>query len=968
MTAPAPQLLLVDGHALAYRHYFAQKHRPLTTRAGEPTSAVYGFSRMIMDILEKDRPAYFAVTFDDGLSGRELIFPAYKAHREAMPADLDTQIGRIQQIVRAFSIPVLTLPGHEADDVIGTVSAQAEAADLTVRVFSGDRDLLQLLSDRLTVRLFIPMAKVPDVLWDVEEFRAKYGLEPHQLIDLKALEGDTSDNIPGVAGVGEKTARTLLQQYPSIEAIYDHIDQIGGAVQKKLIAGRESAFISKDLATIRRGVAVTFDADACRSHDFDRDRVEALFRELEFGSLLNHLNRLQAPAASPSPQPTISAAPAGINADGQMTMFDLATEVPIVAAAPGQLPPPPFPFVTVRTADALDALVASLQTATAIAFDTETTGVDPLQVALVGISVCCDGETGYYIPVGHTAPLGGLEVDQLPLARVIEALRPSFTDPRIGKYAHNADYDLLVMQQHGLAVTPITFDTQLAEWLRDSSDATLGLKKKTYQEFGVVMTEIKALIGTGKNQITMDQVAIDTASPYAAADAVATYKLVAPLRAALGVVPSVGKQPPVLDPVWGVAIPPPIHVFETVEMPLVPVLAAMETHGITLDVPHLADYSARLSGQLHELQLGIYEAAGGAVFNINSPKQLNDVLFGRLGLSSAGVRKTTHGVSTAADVLETLRGQHPVIEKILEYRELVKLQGTYVDALPRLIMPSSGRVHTRFNQAGASTGRLSSSNPNLQNIPIRTEAGREVRRAFIAPPGWQLISVDYSQVELRIMAHVTGERTLIDAFHNGLDIHATTASLIYGVPLTEVTKPQRNFAKRINFGLLYGMGAFRLARDSDLTLGEANAFVETYFARLPGVKGYIEGTKQIARDYGVLSTLFGRRRRFTGITDANRNTRGSAEREAINMPIQGTAADIIKRAMIDLHAALPGAFPQARLLLQVHDELVLEAPVDQAADVARLTASLMERAASLRVPLVCNASVGDNWRDMTPVV
>jgi DNA polymerase-1 len=942
--------MLIDGYALAYRHYFAQQRgRPLTTSGGEPTSAVYGFARMLLDILEKERPRYLAVAFDAGLSGRDQIYAGYKATRDEMPSDLETQIARIEQLTRAFNIPVLTLPGYEADDIIGTISAQAEAQDLDVRIVSGDRDLLQLLSDRVSVRLFIPQARVPDVIWDLARFRADYELEPHQLIDLKALEGDTSDNIPGVKGIGEKTAKALLKQFPSLEAIYAGIDQIPATTQKKLLAGREDAFLSKQLATIRRDAPIALDLQACLAHDFDRQAVEALFRELEFGSLFAQLNRIQSHSEANAAA-----------SSGQLALFPAEAEA---GHAPAEQPAA-FPFQVVRTADELSALARTLIDAQAIAFDVETTDTDPMRAKLVGIALCCDGATGYYIPVGHIGMLGQPDGEQPPLDAVIAALRPALTDPAIPKYAHNANFDLLVMQQHGIDVRPIAFDTLIAEWLRDPLSNQLKLKRLAAVELNVHMTEIQELIGSGKTQITMDQVPIERAAPYAAADAVATYRLVAPLRARL-LPADAGAR---VDPLWGVVMPPPLHVFETIEMPLVPVLVQMERAGVLLDVPYLHDYSRLLADQLRALQLEIYNLAGGyGPFNINSPKQLNDVLFGKLGLRAEGVRKTTHGFSTAADVLDDLRGQHPIIDKILEYRELTKLQGTYVEALPRLIHPQTGRVHTSFNQTGASTGRLSSSNPNLQNIPIRTDAGRAVRRAFIAPPGWQLISVDYSQVELRIMAHVAQEPTLLQAFRDGQDIHAATASVIYGVPLDQVTRTQRNFAKRVNFGLLYGMGAYRLARDSDLTLAEAEAFIKTYFKRLPGVKNYIDRAKQIAREQKYLCTLFGRRRQFPGLENSSHNIRAAAEREAINMPIQGTAADIIKRAMIDLQTELARSGLAARLLLQVHDELVLEAPSDQVEAVARLTVSVMERAADLRAALRCNAAAGPNWLDMTPI-
>ncbi|MFN8449400.1 MAG: DNA polymerase [Anaerolineae bacterium] len=537
------------------------------------------------------------------------------------------------------------------------------------------------------------------------------------------------------------------------------------------------------------------------------------------------------------------------------------------------------------------------------------------------------------------------------------------TNPNIPKYAHNANYDLIVMQRYGIDVSPITFDTMIAEWLRDPINGNYGLKRLALVELRRHMTEINTLIGTGRNQITMDLVKIEHAAPYAAADAACTYALVEPLR------PKLEREAdaPAVDPLWGTPNPPaPLDVFEKIEIPLIPVIASMEQAGVLLDTQALKRMSLELGELLAQLETEIYDLSGGyGKFNINSPKQLNDVLFGKLGLSAAGVRKTTHGVSTAADVLDNMRGDHPIVAKILDYRELSKLKGTYVDALPALINPRTGRVHTVYNQAGAATGRLSSSNPNLQNIPIRTETGREVRRAFIAPPGMCLLAVDYSQVELRIMAHVSKEPTLLEAFEQGQDIHAATAAIVNNIPLEAVTKEQRIFAKRVNFGLLYGMGAFRLARDSDLTLAQAQHFIDDYFARLPRVKLYLDLAKQLAFDTGYLTTLFGRRRSFPGLHHGNRNVQQQAEREAINMPIQGTAADIIKKAMIELQPRL--ASLHARMILQVHDELVLEVPEDRVREVARLVVDVMENTCPLDAPLRANAAAGTNWRDVEPV-
>ncbi len=842
-----------------------------------------------------------------------------------MPDELAAQIPRLRQMVETFNIPILSLPGYEADDLMGTVARLSEEQNVDVRIITGDRDLLQLLDDQTTVRMIIPQRGTPDELYDVAKFREKYELEPIQLIDLKALMGDSSDNIPGVRGIGQKGATKLLKEYGTLENIYAHVDEIKGSTQTKLIEGRESAFLSYKLATILRDVPFPFDLSKCVAHDFDQRPVEDLFRELEFGSLFNQLGRIVAHA----PQ-------------AQMSMFD---ELPD-AEPPTEAGESLVPTTIVQTEAALAELVATLNSAQAITFDVETTSVDQMAADLVGIALAVDGDSGYYVPVGH------LKGQQLPLDTVIAALRPALTNPTIAKYAHNANYDLVVMQNYGVDVSPISFDTMIAEWLRDPINGNMGLKRLAFAELRRRMTEISDLIGTGKNQQTMDTVAIDLAAPYAAADAACTHALVEALR------PKLERDPnaPEIDPLWGTHNPPALRdVFEQLELPLIPVIAAMERAGVLLDTGALAQMSLEMGELLAGLEDEIYALADGyGKFNINSPKQLNDVLFGKLGLSAEGVRKTTHGFSTAADVLENMRGDHPIIGKILDYRELTKLKGTYVDALPALVNPRTGRVHTSYNQTGASTGRLSSSNPNLQNIPIRTETGREVRRAFIAPPGMKLLAVDYSQVELRIMAHVSGEPTLLEAFAEGQDIHAATAAIVNNIPIDQVTRSQRSFAKRVNFGLLYGMGAFRLARDSDLTLAQANEFIKTYFDRLPRVQLYMENAKQIAKDTGYLTTLFGRRRTF--VFQGNFNARQQAEREAINMPIQGTAADIIKKAMIDLHPLL--ADLDASMILQVHDELVLEVPEDRVQEAAEVVVRVMEGACKLDAPLKANAQAG----------
>lgn len=942
-----PLLYLIDGYALAYRYYFASRERSFMTSAGESTTAVFGFTRMLMDVLEREKPFYLAVAFDAGMSGRDTLYSGYKGTREQMPDELERQIERIGEMVKAFNVPTLSLPGYEADDVIGTISLQAESDNLDVRIFSGDRDLLQLLSDQTTVRLFVPQAKVPDQVYDVEAFRAKYEFEPHQLIDYKALVGDTSDNIPGVKGIGDGTATKLLQTYGSLDAVYANLDALTKSVRQKLEDGRADAYLSQQLATIKRDVPIQLDKSLCVTHAFDHRTVEALFREMEFNSLFNQLGRLGVrPNGNSSSKPGASV---------QLSMF--AMDEPLVE--PETPLPAVVPTIIVDTPEKLAALVDALNSAALIAFDTESTSKDKMAADLVGISLSVDGKTGYYIPVGHH---GGT---QLPMETVLNAIRPAMTNPAIPKTAHNAVYDLVVLQRHGVDVSPITFDTMIAEWVRDPLSDALGLKRLARVRLHQDMTPIEDLIGKGKNEITMAQVPIETAGNYAAADAVFTLQLVPLLTTDLEPKP----DDPAVDALWGTVNPPTSRdVFDTLEMPLIPVIAEMVQTGVLLDVPYLREMSVRLSEQLADLQDQVDGVAGGyGRININSPKQLNDVLFGKLGLKVEGLRKTTHGYSTDAATLEELRGAHPIVDLILQYRELSKLQGTYVDALPALINPQTGRVHTDFNQTGASTGRMSSSNPNLQNIPIRTEVGREVRGAFIAPPGYKLLSVDYSQVELRIMAHISQEPTLLEAFQQGQDIHAATAAVIHNVPLEAVTKTMRIFAKRVNFGILYGMGPFRLARDSDLTLAQARQFIDTYFQRLPGVKRYIDSTIELAKDQRFLTTMFGRRRQFPGLFAGNRNVVASAEREAINMPIQGTAADIMKRAMIRLYDELKRRDLGARLLLQVHDELVLEVPDSTLHETAELVVSVMEGAADLSAPLKANAAYGQNWRDLVDI-
>ncbi len=921
------KLVLIDGHALAYRAYFALPLESFTTKSGEPTNATYGFTRTLLDLmLTEHPPKYLAVSFDVGATFRDEIYGEYKGTREKMPDELDVQIERIRQVVRALNIPILEQPGYEADDVLGTVSRQAKAMGVPVHIITGDRDLLQLVDDNTVVELPPGQRQRDPQLFDSAEVLKTFEVEPGQIVDWKALMGDSSDNIPGVAGIGVKTATQLLRQYGSLDEIYAHLDEIPTRYRSKLAEGRESAYMSQKLARIVTDAPVTLDLEACLTHEFDAQRVLGLFQELEFRSLSNRLARDSGERTSTPEEPPTSA-------------------------------------ITVRTPDQLQALIETLAAAGMISFDVETTSLDTMQARLVGICLAVAPPTSYYIPVGHLIEEGApaemqmslfagqerLADGQLPLADVIEAIRPAMTEAAIEKVGHNAKYDFSVLERHGLRVTPITFDTMIAEWLCDPSSKFKGLKGLAGHRLGIQMTEISELIGRGAKQRSFAAVPIEEAAPYGAADADMTLRLVAPLKEELER--------------KGLAK------LMRLEMELMPVLADMEQAGVGVDKEFFRQLAGEMTERLLELEKRIYAIAGHP-FNINSTQQLSDVLFKELRLPHERLRKTSSGYySTAAEVLESLKASDDsgIIDLLLEYRELGKLKGTYVDALPGMINQETGRIHTRFNQTGAVTGRIASESPNLQNIPIRSEEGRRIRRGFVSQPGWQFVAADYSQVELRVLAHISQDQTLKESFWADQDIHRSTAAAVFGIPISDVTFEQRRFAKAVNFGLMYGMGPYRLARESELTLAEAENYIKEYFARLPGVRDYLEKTRLLARQQGYVETLLGRRRYFpvfqTAGGERNQEAIARAEREAINHPIQGTAADIIKLAMVELHQALEGSF-RARMILQVHDELLLEAPDDEVEDVVELVTGIMSSAFKLDVPLKVDASTGRNWLEL----
>ncbi len=926
-----PIIYLLDGHALAYRAYFALTRgssTAFTTHAGEPTAGVFGFTSILLRLLEQDHPDYLAVTFDTGKTFRDKLFPDYKGTRAKMPEDLRPQMERIRQIVDAFNIPRLELEGYEADDVLGSLAHRLAADGFGVKIITGDRDLLQLVDDRILVNL--PGKTIADArdffTKDVVEY---FGVKPDQVVDFKALVGDKSDNIPGVAGIGEKTAASLLNNYETLEGVYSHLNDISESVRKKLEANRENAYLSQKLATIVTNLDVRLDLDMARTEKFDPARVEALFRELEFRSLMGRLTALY-PAFGKSSS----------KKHEQLSLFTHATaETKSISRQEGEIT-----VHIVNDDQSLEELLKRLNSAKIISFDTETTSTDQMRADLVGISLAVDGEEGWYIPVGHQAGLG----QQLPLKKVVDALCDPLTNSHIQKIGHNLKYDFVMLVRNGLRPSPLTFDTMVAEWLTNPTSHNLGLKNLAWVRLDFRMTEITELIGTGKKQITMDQVPIEKAASYAAMDAIAVMRLLPGLQAELKTNSA-------------------LKLFEEIEMPLVPVLADMEMTGIALDINFLKHMSSELQTRMDNLENRVYEYVGER-FNINSTQQLSNAIFNRLKLVPPDrTRRTEAGnFSTSAEVLETLKGKHPVVDLLLEYRELSKLKSTYLDALPQQVNPVTGRVHTSYNQAGTVTGRIASSDPNLQNIPIRTELGRQVRQAFIAAPSLTLLSVDYSQVELRIAAHMSNDQAMLAAFRADQDIHTATAAAILGKTLDQVTKDERRNAKAINFGLLYGMSPFGLTRSSDLTLAEAEDFVEAYFQQFPGVKGYLDNMRRLAAKQGYVETLLGRRRYFPGLkSGGNQATRAREEREAINAPIQGTAADIMKIAMARVSTALKESDLSGHMLLQVHDELVLECPQKELKKTAQLVRTMMENAYNLVIPLRTEARSGHDWGDLS---
>ena len=889
MTDQPKRLYLIDGSSYIYRAYFAIRH--LSNRKGFSTNAVYGFTNMLLKVIREEAPDHVAVVFDaKGPTFRKEIYPEYKANRAAMPDDLVPQIPVIKEIVRAFRLPAIEMQGFEADDIIATLARRFTAQGMEITVVTGDKDLMQIVGER--VRLYDTMKEKFCGPAEVEE---RFGGPPSVVADVLALAGDTSDNIPGVPGIGEKTARELIAEFGSLENLLASTEKVKGAKrQENLRTFADQARLSRELVVLREDLPLDLGYDDFASQEPDRETLSAIFKEMEFHKLLQEFS-------------------AGTRTTGEG-------------------------YRCVLTAADFEAMAAELETAGRFSLDTETTSLDPMRAELVGLSFSVRPHEAWYIPLGHYY-LG--VPDQLDREAVLARLRPILENPGIAKIGQNLKYDLLVLRRAGLRVAGIEFDTMIASYLAHPAAKSHSLDTMAAEILGHKMITYADMTGSGKKQILFSEVACEKAAVYAAEDADITLRLAE--RLAPRVVEA-GQE----------------RLFREVEMPLLEVLTDMEWTGVRIDPDFLRSLSRELAVKLAALETTIHEMCGGP-FNIGSPKQLGEVLFERLKLARG--KRTKTGWSTDVEVLTKLAEENEVCARILDYRSLAKLMGTYTEALPKLVHPQTGRIHTSFNQTVTATGRLSSSDPNLQNIPIRTEEGKRIREAFIPAEGNVLLSADYSQVELRILAHLADEPALKESFARGEDIHRRTAGEIFGVFPEMVTADMRRQAKTINFGVLYGMSAFGLAKELGIGRRDAQVYIDNYFARYPRVKVFMDGKIEEAREKMYVTTLLGRRCAVPDILGKNPMIRAFAERNAINYPIQGSAADIIKMAMINLHGRLRREGLGARIVLQVHDELVLDVPEGEIDTVVPLVREEMEGAVRLDLPLAVDLGTGKNWRE-----
>ena len=905
----ARKLILVDGSSYLYRAFHALP--PLSNSNGEPTGAVLGVLNMLNKMIKEEAPERIAVVFDaPGRTFRDDLFDQYKAHRAPMPDDLRAQVQPLLDVVEAMGLPLLRVSGVEADDVIGTLAKQGAAAGYDVLISTGDKDMAQLVGPAVGL-----VNTMSNTRFDRDAVKAKFDVFPEQIVGYLALVGDSSDNIPGIKGVGAKTAAKWLNQYQTLDELIAHAGDIAGKVGENLRNELPMLELSRKLATIDTSLTLEITADGLAAGAPDLSRLRELYTRLELRALLKALAPSPEPSTADAGEPVIEVAPAVVETTAVVRDYH-----------------------TILSQDALDAWLAKLAAAPLISFDTKTDNLDYRQARIVGLSLAVAPEEAAYVPLGHDYPGAPQQLDR---AKVLAAFKPLLEDSARPKVGHHLKYDAHVLANYGIALAGQRYDSMLESYVLNSVATRHDMESTAQRYLGITPIRLDEVAGKGAKQLTFNQVDVDRAAEYSAEDADLT------LRLHLALWPQIE------------ALATLKSVYETIEQPLVPVLYRMERAGVLVDRDLLKTQSSELAARMLELQAQAHVEAGGA-FNVDSPKQLQEILFGKLGIPV--IRRTPTGQpSTAEDVLEELAASYPLPKLILEYRGVAKLKSTYTDKLPEQIDERTGRIHTSYHQAVAATGRLSSSDPNLQNIPIRTPEGRRIRQAFIAPPGCSLVAADYSQIELRIMAHLSGDQSLLAAFAEDRDVHQATAAEVFAVPPTAVTADQRRSAKAINFGLIYGMSAFGLARQLGIARGEAQKYVDLYFERYPGVRRYMDETKQKARAAGFVETIFGRRLYLPDIQSRNQALRQYAERSAINAPMQGSAADIIKLAMIGVDEWLRTSKARARIIMQVHDELVLEVADEEVAASVPLLRQHMSAAATLAVPLKVEVGIGRNW-------
>lgn len=935
------RLFLLDAYALIFRGYYALIKNPRINSKGMDTSAIMGFMNSLFDVIKRERPDHLAVAFDKGGSvERTELFEAYKANRDETPNAIKIAVPYIQDILKAMKIPIVELEGYEADDLIGTIAKQAEKEDYKVFMVTPDKDFGQLVSENIFMYRPARMGNGIEI-WGIPEIQKRFGVErPEQVIDYLGMMGDASDNIPGLPGVGDKTAKKFLEQFGDMEGLLANTEKLKGKMKEKVEDNAELGRLSRKLAEIKLDCNVVFNADDYEMCEPDNEQVQEIFEELEFRRLKDQFIKIFSGEAEATTQVTSTPSAkkeAKAAGSGQFSLFGgNPSDAPATLKdinSRSKIEDVSHFYQLIQPGLAMNLFLKQLMQQTAVCFDTETTSLNPLEAALVGIAFSWGAGKGYYIAFPE---------EKETVENLIEQLCPFFESDTIEKVGQNLKYDIKVMQNYGVQVKGKLFDTMLAHYLiNPDMRHNMDVLAETYLNYTPV--SITELIGKkGKNQLSMRDVPIEKQTQYAVEDADITFQLAQHFRSEL------------LEAKTE-------KLFEDIEIPLLRVLAAMENEGINLDKDFLASLSSDLNADIQNLETSIYEAAGEE-FNIGSPKQLGEILFDKLKLVAKPKKTKTGQYSTAEDVLSYLAKDHEIIQKVLDYRGLAKLKSTYVDALPEQIEEKSGRVHTDYMQTVAATGRLSSNNPNLQNIPIRTERGREVRKAFIPrDKNYVLLAADYSQIELRIIAALSEEDTMIQAFKNGEDIHASTASKVFNVPLEEVTREQRSNAKTVNFGIIYGVSAFGLSNQTDLTRAASKELIDTYYKTYPKLRNYMSEQVDFARDNGYVQTVLGRRRYLKDINGANAIVRGAAERNAVNAPIQGSAADIIKIAMINIYNKLSAGNYKTKMLLQVHDELVFDCYKPELEEMKTLIKFEMENAYKMSVPLDVEVGVGENW-------